>query len=264
MNIQIKTTDLAILNSRAVIGNNQPPTCIPPTCVDTARGVYATLADFLKETPVIQTAEEAKRGANLIEQGRATLGEMEDERKASVKPLNDEVDIINDRYRLPRDSIKAIMDELKRRLTAFAAEEEARRQREAQQARHKAEEAERIARKAEECEREAKEDADNGVAGISVATWITKADQAFATFKRADRTAARAEKSIPVRLNGGFGRAVTMRKSETLILDDATTAIAAIGITEKIKDAILSSARDFRKLNGALPAGVSAITERQF
>lgn len=247
------------LNPRAIIGNNQPP-----TCVATARGVYATLAEFLKETPVIQTAKDAKIGANLVEQARATLGEMEDERKGLVKPYNDEVDIINDRYRLPRDSIKAIVDELKRRLTTFAAEEEAKRQREAQEARQLAEEAERLAREAEECEREAKEDADNGVAGISVATWITKADHAFATFKRADRTAARAEKSVTVRLNGGFGRAVTMRKSETLILDDATAAITAIGLTDKIRDAVLSSARDYRKLHGTLPAGVSAVTERQF
>jgi hypothetical protein len=55
-----------------------------------------------------------------------------------------------------------------------------------------------------------------------------------------------------------------MRRTETLVLDDAAAAIAAIGVTDKIKDAILSSARDYRKLHGSLPAGVSAVTERQF
>jgi len=259
MNIHTRTADLVPHNPRAVIGNNNPPGLI-----DRARVFYATLAGFLKETPVIQTHDEAKAAANFIEQSRATLGEMEDERKGFVKPLNDEVDEINETYRPAREAIKKVMDEIKRRLTAFAAEEEAKRQREAAEARRVAEEAERLAREAEAIEADAKACADVGELGVNVAAAITQADRAFGQFKRADREAARAEKQIPVRLAGGFGRAVSMRKSETLVLDDAVAAVTAIGVTEKISDAILSSARDYRKLHGKLPAGVSAVTERQF
>jgi hypothetical protein len=39
-------------------------------------------------------------------------------------------------------------------------------------------------------------------------------------------------------------------------------AIAVMGITEKIEEAILSSARAYRVVKGALPEGVSAKQER--
>lgn len=256
---QAKNTNVVAINPRAVIGNNNPPGCI-----DTARGVYLTLARFLKEVPVIQSHDQAKKGANLIEQARATLGEMEDERKAFVKPINDAVKEINDRYRMPVESVKSIMDELKRRLTAFAQEEEAERLRRAEVARSAAAEAERIAREAERIESDAKARADVGECDLNIAVAINHADKSFATFKRADREAARAEKETTVRLNGGFGRAVSMRSKETLTIVDAMAAIAVIGITEAIHDAILTSARAYRKLHGALPAGVNGVTERHF
>lgn len=256
---QAKQTNVVAINPRAVIGDNHAPGCI-----DTARGVYITLMTFLKEVPVIQSHDEAKKGANLVEQARATLGEMEDERKAFVKPINDAVKEINDRYRSPVESVKAIMDELKRRLTAFAQAEEAERLRKADLARLAAEEAERIAREAEAREREAKEDVDCGVVGVNAAAAIIEADRACDGFKRADREANRAERETTVRLNGGFGRAVSMRSKETLTVVDAVAAISALGLTEAISDAIITSARAFRKLRGALPAGVSAVTERQF
>lgn len=258
-------TALVANNPRAVIGGNNPPVSLDPaTPIGTARGVYVNLMRFLKETPVIASANEAKTGANLIEQARATLGEMEDTRKALVKPFNEEVSAINEQYRLPRESIKSVMDEIKHRLTIFAAAEEAKRLHEAEEKRLAAEEAARQVREAERIEMAAFAEADAGVCDINVATAITQADRAFEIFKRADRAAARAEKAIPVRLAGGFGRAVSMRRSETLILDDATAALAAIGLTEAITEAILTAARAYRKLNGKLPAGVSAVTERAF
>ncbi len=253
------SAEIVPINSRAVIGGNGPPGCI-----DTARGVYANLAAFLRETPIIQTPDDAKRGANLIEQARATLGEMDDERKAFVKPLNDEVKNINDQYRKPRESVEAIVDELKHRLTIFANAEEAKRIAEAEARRLAAEEAERIAREAERIEADAKASADVGECDVNVAAAIVNADQKFDAFKRTDREASRAEKQIPVRLNGGFGRALSMRSKETLTVSDAHAAIAAMGITEAIAEAILTSARAYRKLHGSLPAGVSAVTERQF
>jgi hypothetical protein len=264
-------------NPREAIGGNNPPEPIEEEAatdedettralvsIESARDCYRLLAAFLADTPVIENPGDAKKAANFVEQARRTIGTMEDERKLLVGPLNEEVKEINDRYRTPRDCIEKILDELKRRLTAFAAAEEAKRQREAEAAREAAEEAERAAREAEAIESDAKAMADVGVCDVNVAAAIAQADRAFDGFKRADRAAVRAEASIPVRLNGGYGRAVSMRKTETLILDDACAAIAAIGLTDTIRDAILSAARAYRKLNGSLPAGVSAVTERQF
>lgn len=254
-------------NPRAVIGGNMPPIPIDvdaPTLIDRARSFYAILSAFLKETPVVQSHAEAKLAANYIEQSRATLGELEDARKARVTPLNDEVKAINDEYRGPREALQALMDEIKRRATAFAQVEEARRAAIAEAARIEREEAEQRARDAEAVEADAKASADVGELGVNVAAAITQADKAFATFQRADRTAARAEREIPVRIAGGMGRAVSMRKHETLILNDACAAINAMGLSEGIKDAILSAARAYRKLHGSLPAGVSAEQERKF
>jgi hypothetical protein len=254
-------------NPRAIIGGNNPPVPInldAPSLIDRARSFYTILSAFLKNTPVIQSHNDAKQAANYVEQARATIGEIEDTRKRRVTPLNDEVKAINEEYRTPRETLQSLMDEVKRRLTAFAVAEEAERQRAAEAARIAAAEAERIAREAEAVEVEAKACADVGEIGVNVAAAITQADKAFDTFKRADRTAARAERAVPVRLSGGMGRAVSMRRTETLVLDDAVAAITAIGPTEKVRDAILSSARDYRKLHGKLPAGVSAEIERQF
>lgn len=272
MNVQIAPDHNS--NPRAVIGNNQPPEEIEEApaaaelpalvSIEGARDCYKVVAAFLAETPVIERDGDAKKAANFFEQTRRTLGCMDDERKLLVNPLNDQVEEINDRYRQPRECIKGLKEEIARRLKVYTDAEEAKRAEEAEKARKLAEVAERRARQAEEIEREAKADADVGVVGINVAAAIANADQAFDSFKRAERTASRTEKQIPVRLNGGFGRAVSMRKSETLILDDAAAAIAAMGVTDAIRDAILSSARAYRKLNGSLPTGVTVETDRKF
>jgi hypothetical protein len=253
--IQIPTGATEDHNPREVIGGNFPPApiepavpAISPTCIDTARGVYRSLAAFLAETPVIETPEDAKKGASLIEQVRATLGEMKDEHDELVKPLNVKLKAIHDLYRVPREAITLIVDKLKHRLSVYANAEEARRKKIAEEARLAAIEAERLAREAEAREREAIADADVGVAGIDVAGSIIQADRTFSSFKAATRNAVRAEREIPLRLNGGFGRAVGLRKSETLKVDDAIAAIKAMGLTEKIADAILSSARAYRAL----------------
>jgi len=47
-----------------------------------------------------------------------------------------------------------------------------------------------------------------------------------------------------------------------LVLIDLAAAVAEIGNTEKIQEAVLSSARDYRKLRGRLPKGVVEHEER--
>lgn len=235
----------------------------PPSKIDFAREAYRDIAKFLYDTPVITTREEAKAGGIIIERTRITMAELEDERTAIVRPLNDEVKVINDKYRTPRESLDKMLGELRSKLTDFAKIEEEKRAAEAEVKRLAAEEAERKAREAERVEAEAKENADMGEVGVNVGAAIAQADKAFSEFQKANREVARAERDIPVKIGSQLGgRAMSLRAKETLILDSAEEAIKEIGITEKISAAILSAARDYRKLKGKLPSGVSATIER--
>ena len=240
-------------------GHNQPPGPI-----DDAKTAIADLSAFLAEHPVIQTENEARDGKLFVDRTRATLGELEDARTKEVKPLNDTVAQINGAFKAASEPLKRIFDELRARLTQYAQAEEARRQREAAEARRMAELAEMEARLAEQREHDAKDSASQGEVGVDVGQAIVEADDAFADADRLARDAARAERNVPVRIGGGFsGRALVMRTTETLILDDAIAAINAIGVTDKIRDAILSGARDYRRLKGELPVGVSSDRKRQ-
>ena len=53
-----------------------------------------------------------------------------------------------------------------------------------------------------------------------------------------------------------------MRTVEVLAIENAELAIRAMGLTDKIRDAILSSARDYRREHEELPAGINATFER--
>ncbi len=266
-------------NLRERIGGNFPPNdtddhvVSPPTVpvakpmfvtIDRAREAYPLLSNFLKEAPVIERDDDAKRAANLIEQGRRTLGEMEDERKALVGPLNQEVKTINETYRVPRESTERIVDEIKARLKVYADDEEEKRLQAAAAAHAAAVEAEQTARAAEQLETDAKAEAAEGVLDVNVAAAIVHADKSFATFEKTARAAVRAERAIPVRLAGGFNRAVSMRKTETLVVTDFQAALADIGVTEDMKEVMLTAARAFRKLHKRLPAGIEATTDRKF
>jgi hypothetical protein len=268
-----------LLHAHAVIGNNHPPEPIEPVAVvpvapavdtrvqtaaiNSARCNYVFVSEFLRDVPVIETHEHAVKAANFIEQARKTVQDMEAERRGQVDPLNAQVKSINDDYRLPRESIEGLCTEIKRRLKVFTDAEEVRRAAEAERLRLVAEEAERVAREAEAREQQTMLEADCGVI-TDVAGAIVEADKTFNDFLKTDRAAQRAAKQTKVRLNGGFGRTVSMRPHETLLLHNAVAAIEAMGVTEAIKDAILTSARAYRKLNGHLPAGVKAETERKY
>jgi hypothetical protein len=186
---------------------------------------------------------------------------LETERRGKVDPLNAHVKSINAEYKKPRELIEKQTEQVSARLTDYAREEERKRAEEAERARLAAEEAERIAREAEAREREVKENAAVGEA-VNVTAAIVEADQAFSDFQKADREAARAAREVPVRLGDGFGRTVSMRTKETLQVDDWQAAINVLGLTEHIREAILTSARAYRKLKGELPAGVTSQTER--
>lgn len=249
---------LAMLaNSRERIGGNNPPGAI-----NYAQETMTAIALFLKDHPVIQTDADARAAKLIKDRGDAAVKEMEDERDALVRPLNEQVATINGRYRPVRDPLKKVIDDVKARLTAFIRTEERKRQEIADAARKAREELERAAREAEEREREARENASLGELDVDVVGATVDADAAFAEFERADRQAARAERDAHVKIGGGFARSVSLRQRETLTITDIAEAIAAVGVTDKIRDAVLSAARDFRKAFGELPDGVAAEYEQ--
>ena len=123
-------------------------------------------------------------------------------------------------------------------------------------------EAEKAAREAEARESEALENAAVGEVGVDVVQVTYEADQAFDDYERKSRFAARAERDAKVKIGGGFGRTAALREKETLVVEDAVTALAAVGLTDKISEALLSAARDYRKRYDALPPGIGASYER--
>lgn len=242
----------------SMIGDNHPPSPI-----EMAKKTRTAVANFLQDMPVVTTDNDARQTKLIIDRAKASLDEMEDARKREVGPLNLRVSTINESYKAASRPLTALLDQLKSRLAAYIRAEQERREREAEAARQAALEAERIAREAEQREREA---IDNAAVGecADVGAAIEDADSAFNDFAKADRTATRAERDMHVKIGGGFRRAASLRTVETLVLVDPFQAIKAIGTTAKIREAILSSARDYRKLNGELPAGVRATHEQAF
>jgi hypothetical protein len=246
------------------IGSNHPPGPI-----DHAQSVMDDINAWLSDHPTIETEEDARAAKPFLDRAKASLEEVEAERDSKVRPLNDAVDAINAKYKALHNVDKKkpglfdkIVLELKARVAAFLRAEEVRRQREAELARLAQEEAERIAREAEAKEAEALENAKAGEV-VDVAEVTKQADEAFEEFERQSRFAARAEKDTKVKLGGGFGRMASLRNEETLHLDSYNLALKAIGPNDKIRDAILSAARDYRKTHGELPAGVRATYERK-
>lgn len=235
-------------------GNN------PPSKITDAQDATARLGDFLRTNPAIDHTN-ATEAAALIDTSRRVAKDLDDERRTRVDPLNEQVKDINATYKPVRETFEKLLDTLKDRVSQFARREEQRRQAEAAAARKLAEEAERVAREAEAAEAAAQIDAAFG-AETDLAAPTAAADQAFAIFERADRTAARAERAVPVRLATPMGRAVSLRTHETLHVDDWHMALRDMGLTEGIKEAILTAARAYRKLHDKLPAGVRAETER--
>lgn len=251
---------LQVADRLAIGGNN------PPGPIESGKQAVADLSRFLADHPVIQTEDDAREAKVFVDRMRATLGEIEDARLTLVKPLNEALAEINELYKSHHNtdpkkpgSFDRIFNELKARITAYAKAEEEKRERAAEEARRRADEAAEIARAAEAKEREAIENARAGELGVDVTQVVVEANSRFAEFKKADREAARAERETATRIGGGFsGRALSMRNKETLVLLSYGKAITAIGPNEKIREAILSAARDYRKEKGTLPDGVEA------
>jgi hypothetical protein len=240
----------------------------PPSPIEFAQSVIDELATFMANHPVIQSEDEARQAKVYIDRAVAALAEIEIERVRMVAPLNEKVAKINADHKHYHNQDKAkpglfdkVLTLLKQRVQAFMMIEEARRKREAEEARLAAEEAEKLAREAEAREREAIDNASQGEI-VDVAEVTAKADKAFTDFRQASRFAQLAEKETKVKIGGGFGKSLSIRNKEVLIVKDWRQAIVSVGLTDGIRDAILTAARNYRQAYGELPAGIESTQER--
>lgn len=259
-------------NPRAVSGNNNPP---PASALNSAKDALTALSAFLKEYPVIQGTEAAKRGADFIKATRNALADARAARDAETAPFNDKLAKIRKLYDIVRDKTKTnaggaleqAYNLLRKRMTDYADAVETARRAEADRLRREAEEKERIAREAEAQEQDAIASAEVGEC-TDVGAAIEHADATFTDFRRADRQAVIAERSVPVRLVSTLGGpVVSMRTVEVLFISNIADAIKEIIISDgeippKLADAVLSCARDYRKAHGELPAGIGSKQER--
>lgn len=240
------------------IGHNQPPD-MAATAGETAQD----LSGWMAENPIISTEEKAREAKVFIDRGNNAVKDLEDERTGKVRPLNEQVKTINDHYRGPRELLERVVDELKGRMDRFLLDEEAKRFAAAEALRVAAERAEQIARDAERLERERIDSANHGELGVDVVAAVGEADRAFAAYEKAERQAQVAERDAKVRIGGGFTRALSLRERETISVGDWIRAIQSIGLTDDIKEAILKSARAYKRLKGKWPDGLIIHVEKK-
>ena len=216
------------------------------------------LSAFLRDTPAIEDGEQAREANEFAGRTERTIKDLEATRRGQVDPLNEQVSVINASFRAIRDPLKRALDELRTRLTSYVNKVEAKRQAEADRLAREAAEAEAAARKAEAAEAEAVANAAVGEV-VDVGAAMEAADIAFNEYSEAQRAALIAQRDVTVRLRSVLGgKARTLRTSEVLHVTDAVAALAELGVTEAITEAILTSARAYRKLHGRLPGGVVA------
>jgi hypothetical protein len=236
-------------DSPAPLGHN-----LPPGPLGAARDAYRALSAFLTATPVIESFDDAKRAAAYKDAAKKTLTDIEAARKLEVEPLKTRANAIDAIYRTVRVPIERALDELRKRLTSYATVEEAKRIVEAERLRQAAAAAEAAARTAETAEKTAVDNAQVGEC-TTVGEAIAAADAAFAEYQRADRAAEVAARDVTVRLGVPGGKTQTMHTLEKLIVTDANEALAALGLTDRLRAALIIEARVYRRDHGRLPPG---------
>lgn len=248
-----------MLSERQGIGGNNPPGAI-----DIGNETASDLSMWLAQHPVIEREEDAIEAAPYVKRGKGALADMEAERDNRVRPLNAEVKQINESYKPAKALLEKILDQLKSRLDAYGHAVEMRRIRDMEEKLRVAREAECIARAAAAADQEAKENAGVGEVGVDIAATTRAADAAFSEMRKAQREAARAERDVPVKLGVGYGAPLSMRTTETLVLESYNRALRAIGPDPRIESVILTCAREYRKKHGRLPEGVTSTHDRHF
>jgi len=245
------------MNNLAKIGGNNPPSAL-----DTARDTLSDLVKYGDETPVCQTHEKAGEIKLMVDRGKLALKEADAERDGKVRPLNESVKATNAEYKTVSAPLETAVKALEGKIKDFLRREEDERRRKAEEARRAAEEAERLAREAEAREREAAENAAAGDIDAAPITATLEADAAFSEYEKASRIAAIAERDAKVKVAGGFGKAMSLRTVERLVITDISAAAKAMADDADLLGAIETAARRYRKTWGDLPAGIEARQER--
>lgn len=243
----------------------------PPGPIEFAQSVIDQLATWMADHPVVQTEDEAREAKVYIDRAKAALVDIEAQRVKLVTPLNDKVAKVNADHKHYHNHgqektkpglFDKIVMALVNRVQVFMLAEEAKRKKEAEDARVAALLAEQKAREAEDREKEVHENAAQGEIGLDIKEATEQADAAFADFQRASRFARQAEKETKVKVAGGFGRSLSIKNREVLIVKNWNKAIVNVGLTDAIRDAILTASRNFRQEYGMLPDGVESTYER--
>jgi hypothetical protein len=241
-----------------VLGGNGPPN----DAIDGARDSCRLIKTWLRNNPAVVNESDAYAANEVLVIAENTLAALKGARDAECTPLRKIWEEARARWATPIESVDGLKTEVTGRLQPYMLAEEDRRKAEAAEARRIAAEAEAAAREAERMEAEARQNASLGEF-VDVVQASEDADQAFGDYRHAHRAAVIAEKSVPVRLKSRFDtKATKLRTKRTLVVDDVPKALDAIGITDRIMEAILMEARQFKKDFGTLPDGISEVEER--
>jgi hypothetical protein len=248
-----------------MLHHNNPPQGRPQAIVDSIL-VYKAAAQFLEDSPVIDSEELAQQATQWRSNLKSALKAMGDAKEAMCKPLwqswQDGLAI----WKKPISTVEKLEKEVSDRLAAYMRAEDAKRQAALAEARRLEREAEEAARKAEAAEKEAIDNAKVGEC-VDVAQVMLEADTKFAAFEDAAAAAAQAARDATVRTRGRFDdRATSLRTKETLIVTDMLAAIRTMmgdmDCNAALNDAVLTAARKFRSKTGALPEGVESKKEK--
>jgi hypothetical protein len=228
------------------------------TPLEIAEAAKRELAEWLDKHPSITDVDTARAAKLVFDRANASFADLERARNDETGPLHKAWQAAIAKFKPTIESFSKFITTLDGRMQAFLREQKRKADEAAAEAARIADEKIRLAREAEAKEREAVDDASQGVIDAGVAQATEEADRAFSEAEIASRTAARAEAATKVRIGGGFsGRAMGLRAlPKVQILDDAVAAIGEIGVNDDIREAILKSARAFKKLHNRWPAGV--------
>lgn len=224
-----------------------------PTAIDLANEAMADLVAYANDNPAVTDHDQSKDAEAMIKRGKEAAKDLEAERKAKVKPLDDARAEIQGTYRPVADRLDTAIDVIEKRRKAFLKAEEDRRIAAAAEAARKAAEAERLAREAEAKERAALAEAQAGVADAGAIEATVAADTAFDEFARASRFAAVAQRDSKVK---------GLRTTEVLTVTNIAAAVIAMANDQQLIADVLSAGRRHRKVMGDLPVGIIATQER--
>lgn len=255
----IPTADGAVARS-----DNQPEA----VAIAQARETGAQIGAFLQETPVIESLDQARAAATQIRLGNSALEQLEAERTSTPdyvqwRAFDARIKTTNKLYKAVRDPLTKLISEIDKRLFRYREREKERKRQEAADAQRRAEELQRRAQQAAFARDEAINDAQVGISE-DVGQLIVEADQlekrAALSGQVADGLMRNAD---TVRVRDEFGgRAVADRNPDVPVVADLIGAITVLGPTVKILEAVISSARDFRREHGHWPAGINTVKQR--